>query len=355
MQVITAVPNLTRMLLWLIIISVIGVAISLLAPILGPFVLAFSCAYILLPGVDWLTRKRIPHSIAVLIMIVLLLLILVFLALLVLFVLQRELPILREQLPVLLVHFNNWLQPKLFELGIDVRLDFPELQKLLLDHIVASPEEMMRRIGQTLVFSGSALLNLVSFVIFLPLLLFYLLKDWRRLCARSVNLIPPRWRTAMMTTVTEVDYVLARYLREQLKVMLILAAYYTVTLWLAGFEVAVPVGLLTGLAIFIPYIGFSMGLLLALLAALLQFGDAYGFGMVALIYGLGQIIESFFLTPMLVGERIGLHPLAVIFALLAFGNVFGFLGVLLALPISAIFVVLLRRLHQLYQTSALYK
>lgn len=354
MQVIAALPNLSRILLWLIIISVIGLAINLFAPILGPFVLAFSCAYILLPGVEWLTRKRMPHNMAVLLMIVLLVMVLALLALLVLFILQRELPILREQLPVLLVHFNNWLQPKLFELGMEIRFDFPELQKLLLDHIVASPEEMMRRIGQTLVFSGSALLNLVSFVIFLPILLFYLLKDWRHLCARSVNLIPPRWRTPIMSTMTEVDDVLAQYLREQLKVMLILAIYYTVTLWFAGFDVAVPVGLLTGLAIFIPYIGFSIGLLLALLAALLQFGDAYGFGMVALIYGLGQIIESFFLTPMLVGERIGLHPLAVIFALLAFGNLFGFLGVLLALPISAIFVVLLRRLQHLYQTSALY-
>lgn len=343
-----------RALLWVAIIGTFGLVMSLLTPILGPFVLALICAYILTPGVDWLKAKRIPSYIAILSMLVVFAISIVLLLLLILFVLQRELPILREQLPAALNHFNSWLQPKLLELGIDIRFDFSELQKIFLDRIAASPEEMMRRISQTLVFSGSAILNLVSFVIFLPLLLFYLLKDWHQLFRQCANLIPLRWRASTTAVVTEVDNVLSQYIREQFKVMLVLAAYYVVALWIAGFDLALPIGLLTGLAIFIPYIGFGIGLLLALLAALLQFGDAYGLGIVGLIYGLGQLIESFFLTPLLIGERIGLHPLAVIFALLAFGHLFGFLGVLLALPISAICLVLLRRLHRIYQTSTLY-
>jgi predicted PurR-regulated permease PerM len=152
----------------------------------------------------------------------------------------------------------------------------------------------------------------------------------------------------------EVDSLLAQYLRGQLLVMLLLAAYYSVGLAVAGFDVALPVGLLTGLLVFIPYIGFSVGLLLAIVAAVLQFDTAHGLIAVAIVYGLGQFIESFYLTPRLVGERIGLHPLAVIFALLAFGQLFGFVGVLLALPASAILLVVFGRLRRHYLNSSFY-
>jgi predicted PurR-regulated permease PerM len=151
------------------------------------------------------------------------------------------------------------------------------------------------------------------------------------------------------------DRTLSQYLRGQLLVMGLLAAFYGIALTIAGFEIALPVGVFTGLAVFIPYVGYATGLALALLAAVLQFGNLYGFGAVAIIYGVGQILESFFLTPRLVGERIGLHPLAVIFALLAFGQLFGFFGVLLALPVSAIISTALREVRRGYLASSLYK
>ena len=137
--------------------------------------------------------------------------------------------------------------------------------------------------------------------------------------------------------------------------MMTLAGYYTVALAMAGFDLALPVGLFTGLAVFIPYLGYGLGLLLALMAAVLQFTGWYGLLAVAAIYGLGQVLESFFLTPRLVGERIGLHPLAVIFALLAFGHLLGFVGVLVALPLAAVLLVAARRLQQLYVASDLYR
>jgi predicted PurR-regulated permease PerM len=136
--------------------------------------------------------------------------------------------------------------------------------------------------------------------------------------------------------------------------MLVLATYYSVALAIAGFDVALPVGLLTGLLVFIPYIGFGIGLLLATTAALLQFDGLQGLIAIAIIYGLGQVIEGFYLTPRLVGERIGLHPLAVIFALLAFGQLFGFVGILLALPASAILSVAVKRLREHYLQSYFY-
>ena len=137
--------------------------------------------------------------------------------------------------------------------------------------------------------------------------------------------------------------------------MLVLATFYTSALALAGFELALPLGVFTGLAIFIPYLGFGLGAALALLAGVLQFASLYGAGAVLLIYGVGQVLESFVLTPRLVGERIGLHPIAVIFALLAFGHLFGFVGVLLALPAGALVLVALRRVRRAYVDSRLYR
>jgi predicted PurR-regulated permease PerM len=138
--------------------------------------------------------------------------------------------------------------------------------------------------------------------------------------------------------------------------MLALAVYYASGLALFGLDLALPIGVFTGLAVFVPYLGFGLGLLLALLAGLLQFAaPAQALLMVAVVYGLGQMLESFVLTPRLVGERIGLHPLAVILALMAFGQLLGFVGVLIALPASAVLLVALRRLRQTYMASPLYR
>lgn len=340
---------------WIAIITLLGLLLAVFAPILTPFFLAFIFAYLLTPGVDWLRRHRVPVGIAAVLMILLLVISLVLLFLLMLSVLQHEMPVLREQIPALLVRLNGMLAPKLAELGINLRLDFPELQKILREHIASSPDDMVNRISQTLLFSGATLINLVTIVIFVPLLLFYLLQDWHVLNRHALRFVPPRWHASVVGVSSEINVLLSQYLRGQLWVMVILSVYYTSALFLAGFDVALPIGLFTGLAVFIPYIGFTIGLILALLTALLQFGDAHGVLVVAGIYGFGQIVESFFLTPVLVGERIGLHPLAVIFALLAFGQLFGFLGILLALPASAVILVLLRHLNRAYHASNFYR
>ena len=201
---------------------------------------------------------------------------------------------------------------------------------------------------------GTTVLGWLATALLIPIVLFYLLLDWHALLARIGRFVPRRWTVAVEDMAHEVDSLLAQYLRGQLLVMLLLAAYYSTGLAIAGFEVALPVGIITGLLVFIPYLGFGLGLVLALIAALLQFGDLSGLVAVAVVYGIGQVIESFFLTPRLVGERIGLHPLAVIFALLAFGQLFGFVGVLLALPASAILLVAFQHLRRHYLASAFY-
>ena len=188
-----------------------------------------------------------------------------------------------------------------------------------------------------------------------PVVLFYLLSDWPQLLQRAWDIVPPRLRGPMASFLGECDVMLGQYLRGQVLVMLALAVFYSVGLAIAGFDLALPVGIFTGLAVFIPYVGFGIGLALALLAGALQFANLYGVLAVAAVYGLGQLIESFALTPRLVGERIGLSPLMVIFALLAFGHLFGFVGVLIALPVSAVGVVAARRLRATYLDSRLFK
>ena len=152
----------------------------------------------------------------------------------------------------------------------------------------------------------------------------------------------------------ETDEVLGQYLRGQLLVMGVLAVFYTVGLALVGLKLALPIGVFTGLAVFIPYLGFGLGLVLALLAAVLQFQAVLGVALVGGVYAIGQVVESMYVTPRLLGERIGLHPIAVIFALMAFGHLLGFVGVLIALPASAVLLVGIRRLKTRYLNSAMY-
>jgi predicted PurR-regulated permease PerM len=199
-----------------------------------------------------------------------------------------------------------------------------------------------------------AVMGWIATIVLVPVVLFYLLLDWHAMLARLALMVPRRWISLVTSMAVEADSLLAQYLRGQLLVMLVLATYYSVALAIAGFDVALPVGLLTGLLVFIPYIGFGIGLLLAVVAAILQFDGLQGLIAIAIIYGCGQVIEGFYLTPRLVGERIGLHPLAVIFALLAFGQLFGFVGILLALPASAILSVIVKRLREHYLQSPFY-
>jgi predicted PurR-regulated permease PerM len=236
-----------------------------------------------------------------------------------------------------------------------VRFDFPGLRNMLSDRFSASPEDLLVVLLNYVKMSGSALITVAGIVFIVPIVMFYLMMDWHMVMRRIEGVVPRRWVPKVRELTNETDALLSQYLRGQILVMVILAAIYSIGLTIAGFDIGVPVGVFTGLAVFIPYIGFGVGLVMAVLAALLQFGNWYGLAAVAVVYGFGQFIESFYLTPRLVGERIGLHPLVVIFALLAFGQLFGFFGVLLALPTCAVLLVGARQLRRVYLASDLYR
>lgn len=351
----TIIPNneQRQTLLWLSTGVLLCVLLWLLSPVLTPFVAAAIIGYMLNPGVDWLSARGVPRSLSVLIVMIALVLALTTIALIVMPVLAAQLPVLQERLPALLDAFDRAVRPALKQWGLAVHLD-SEAIKTLLAKKLAGAEGLGASMLTWVRVGSSAVLGWVATLFLVPIVLFYLLLDWHQVFTRIAQTVPRRWIALVTDMFQEADGLLAQYLRGQLLVMLLLAAYYSTALAIAGFEVAVPVGIITGLLVFIPYIGFGLGLILAIISAILFFSGWYGLVAVAVIYGIGQFIESFYLTPRLVGERIGLHPLTVIFALLAFGQLFGFVGILLALPASAMLSVVFGRLRQHYLNSSFY-
>ncbi len=344
---------------WVAIWAAFFLLLVTLGPVLTPFLAAAIIAYALNPGVDRLDRLRwrrigMPRALSVLIVVLLFFAAIGALFLIVMPVLQREAPMLQAQIPAFLAKLNDALAPKLHEMGLKVRLDSDGIRKIVSQQMATSGDEIWSAVLASAKVGGTAVLGWIATGVLIPVVLFYLLLDWHQMLARIAGAVPRRWIAPTMAMAGEVDTLLAQYLRGQLLVMLVLAVYYSAGLAIAGFDVALPVGIITGLLVFIPYLGFGLGLILALISAVLQFSDWSGLVAVAIIYGCGQIIEGFFLTPRLVGERIGLNPLAVIFALLAFGQLFGFVGVLLALPASAVLMVAFKHLRRHYLSSSFY-
>jgi predicted PurR-regulated permease PerM len=344
-----------RGLVWCAVSLVAFLLLWLLAPVLTPFVVAAVLAYALHPAVEALASRRLPRMLAVVLVEVVAIAALLALVLLVVPVIAKELPLLRDQIPLLADRLNKSLVPWLAQFGIHVALDPASIKAFVLKTLDANLDDWMGAVLNSARMGGSIALAFIGNAFLMPIVLFYLLADWPRLVERVRALVPPRSHDGVFGFIDECDSVLGQYLRGQLLVMLVLALYYSVALAIAGFELALPVGIFTGLAVFIPYLGFGLGLAMALVAGALQFSGWYGVIAVAVIYGIGQVAESVVLTPRLVGERIGLNPLAVIFALLAFGHLFGFIGVLIALPVSALLLVALRRAQAAYLGSKLYQ
>lgn len=326
----------------------------LLGPILTPFLLAFILAYIANPLVDRLSARRIPRALASVLVILTGIGLVVLLVLILVPLLRREALSISARLPLML----NWLSAQALpwlnqHFDLQLSLDAGTAREFLnghLDDARALATQLLASLGAR----GLALIGLVANLILTPVVMFYLLQDWHVFMQRLDRLIPRPWHGKARQILADVDRVLSEFLRGQVLVMSILALYYAIALWLAGLASAIPVGILTGLLIFIPYVGYSVGLVLALAVAALQFQGMGPVMAVLVVYGIGQVLEGFLLTPFLVGERIGLHPLAVIFALLAFGQLFGFVGVLAALPASAALLVGLRELKSVYHRSHFY-
>lgn len=340
---------------WFLIAAGCAWLLYLLAPILTPFVAAAMLAYICDPLVRRLGKHRISRTLATVLVMLGLLAVLVLMVLIMLPLLQKEVSMLVTRLPELVDAMRVKLLPWLHQqFGIVLSWDVSTLRGMLLDHLQnagMAASKMLPWLGG----GGSALLVIAMNVLLTPVALFYLLRDWPQLLGHIEQILPRRQHAKVLEIAGEVDSVLAEFLRGQLAVMLLMSAYYVIGLWLTGLEFALPIGLLAGMLVFVPYLGMITGLALATLGAFTQFDHFSSVLVVWAVFASGQLLEGMVVTPRLVGERIGLHPLAVIFALLAFGQVFGFFGVLLALPLSAVLLVALRHARAWYLGSALYR
>ena len=351
----TFTPTQIRAASWAAIALLSWLLLSLLAPVIMPFLLAAVLAYALHPLVERLHARRIPRWLGAGMAITLLMLVLAAVMLLIVPVITKQVPLLKEQVPALLDRLNDSLLPIAARFGIDLQVDVAMVRDWLRQLVAGHEGELVQGLLSSLRIGGSALAAVFGNLVLMPIVAYYLLLDWARLVERVKGLIPPRWRAGVQSFLDETDEVLGQYLRGQLLVMGVLAVFYTVALALVGLKLALPIGVFTGLAVFVPYLGFGLGLIMGLLAAVLQFQALLGVVLVGVVYVVGQTVESLYVTPRLLGERIGLHPIAVIFALLAFGHLFGFVGVLIALPASAVLLVAIRRAKASYLASELYQ
>ncbi|GAA6141862.1 AI-2E family transporter [Hydrogenophaga sp. 5NK40-0174] len=350
----TFTPTQIRAASWLAIAVAIWIVLSMLAPVLMPFILAAVMAYALHPAVERLAARKVPRWLGAGLAISVLMLLLLAVVLLIVPVVTKQVPLLREQIPLLLGRLNTVLVPLAERFGVELRVDVNQVRAWMQDLIAGHEGDLFKGLLSSLRIGGSAISAVFGNLILTPIVAYYLLLDWAHIVDRTKVLIPPRIRGNVQSFLDETDEVLGQYLRGQLLVMGVLAVLYTIGLALVGLKLALPIGVFTGLAVFIPYLGFGLGLILGLLAAVLQFQSVMGIAMVAGVYVVGQVIESMYLTPRLLGDRIGLHPIAVIFALMAFGHLFGFVGILVALPASAVLLVAIRRIKRGYMESELY-
>lgn len=340
-------------------LSGIALAISLiymLRPILTPFIISAILAYLGDPLVDHLQRFKLPRSIAVLVVFVITVLAVLLLVLLVLPMVTRELAALFAHMPDLLTWFQQQALPWLNQhLGVDVSALEPGKLASLLSENFVSAGQLAGNAILSVSRSGGAVFAFFLNLFLVPVVTFYLLRDWDDLVARIAALLPRNHVAKVSRLARDCDRMLGAFLRGQLAVMIGLAIIYTLGLSIAGLDNAVAIGVIAGLLSFVPYLGVITGVTLALLSALLQ---ARGWWLpleVLVVFGIGQLMESLVLTPRLVGERIGLHPVLVIFAILVGGQLFGFAGVLLALPVAAAGTVLVKHAHDRYLGSRLYQ
>lgn len=341
----------SRFFWYLAVISMVSALIYLLSPILTPFLLAAVIAYICNPLVTWLEARKIPRTLSTIFVMLMTMGIFISMVLILFPLFEKEVARLIEQIPFFLDLVKNQFIPWLENnFNIELQIDIASLKEMLAEHW-KSAGGVAAQVLPSLKSGGLILLAFLMNLVLVPVVLFYLLRDWNNLVKQVGELIPPVWQKQVFTLARDTDSVLAEFMRGETAVITIMSVYYVTGLWLVKLEFALPIGLISGILVFVPYLGTITGLALATFAAITQFQDWSGVLTVWAVVVTGQLLESMLITPRLVGERIGLHPVAVIFSLLAFGQLFGFVGILLALPVSAVLLVLLRHLHAQYMET----
>lgn len=328
---------------------------KLLGPILSPFIVSAVLAYILNPLVVKLQRRGVRRGLAALVVMSAAFLVLIALMLVIIPMLVEQVNSVVAKIPAIVdfvqskaIPWFNGYFGKYFTVNADtvtawLRSNLPALQ--------AQVQKWMPMLMQ----QGTSLAVWLGNLVMLPLLLYYFLRDWNRWADGLRTMVPRRYLDTYNRISGNMDRVLGEFMRGQLLVMIVMGLIYGIGLMLVGLDSGFAIGMVAGILVFIPYLGAFTGLLLATLAAVLQFNGWTGLLLVWGVFGIGQFLESFFITPQIVGERIGLSPFWVIFALLAFGQLMGFVGMLVALPLAAVAQVLLQEGKIVYLNSTFYR
>ena len=341
--------------LFLMILAVVsGWVFYQLLPVFMPFFVSALLAYLADPIVDKLESKKLSRTLAVSIVFAALFVVGLILLLIVLPLLTSQIGSLFKRLPDYLLIIQTSVMPWLNSMGLPVESFDINMLKQALTNYWSEVRQVAGGVFGYVTSSGVAVLQWLANLVLIPVVTFYLLRDWDLIVARFRELLPRRHAEKFISMTLECDDMLAAFIRGQLMVMFSLATIYTIGLAIIGLELSLLVGIIAGVVSFVPYLGLIVGIGLAGIAAFFQFHEWLPILMVMLVFGVAQVLEGVVLTPRFVGERIGLHPVAVIFSVLAGGQLFGFAGVLLALPVAAVIMVLLRHAHQRYLSSQIY-
>ena len=339
----------------LLLCVVVLALIYFLNPILAPFLAGIIIAYLGDPLVDKLEEIRVHRAIGVLLVFLAFVAVLCAATLVILPLMVRELTDLIGNIPLFLAWLQETASPSLVaRFGIDpfaVNLDN------LASGVMGNWQKTGGVFGAVLARvtqSGFAFLGALGVVGLTPVVAFYMMRDWDLIMARILDMVPRDLEPGFSRLCKECDEVLGAFLRGQLLIMFLLGVVYSIGLYAVGLDLAILIGMLAGLASIVPYLGFFVGIVAASIAAMFQFQDPVYLGYIGIVFLIGQALEGWVLTPWLVGEKIGLHPVAVIFAVLAGGQLFGFVGILLALPLAAVVMVFVRYLHKSYLGSEYY-
>jgi predicted PurR-regulated permease PerM len=328
----------------------------LLSPILPPFIAAILIAWLCNPLVQRLERAGRSRNVAVLFVFCLFFFFLTLALLVLIPIMWDQMAALVAGIPQLVEWFKSTAMPWV---ATKTHKDLAVLMDPT--HTIETVKNNMGDLRSIAAFimgyvskSGAALIVFISNLLLLPILSFYFLRDWPKLLERLREALPRAIEPKIVQLVIESNNVLGGFLRGQFMVMLSLGLIYAIGLWMVGLSTGLLIGFLAGMVAFVPYLGATFGIIAAVIASLIQYGDVHHLLLVAAVFAIGQTIESFLLTPWLVGDRIGLHPVMVIFAIMAGGQLFGFMGILLALPVASVINVLYKHMHTRYLNSNIY-
>jgi len=317
-------------------------------PVLIPFLIAFLLAYLLNPLVTRLRRWKIPRAISATLIFVVVLALILALLLWLIPLLGNQIALFIQKLPQMITWIEHALLPWVNHvLHTNIQLDLNHIKQALLNRMSGHGSDIATTLARTIFSSGFLVVGIAVNIILIPIVTVYFLSDWAKITAEGQRFIflSTQKRQTLVRLIRECGDVLAAFFRGQFMVMLGLAVVYSVGLSIVGVDLAILIGIGAGLLSIVPYLGFTIGIVVSLIATAIQFPGWIHIVAVLGVFAIGQVCESFIFSPLFVGDRIGLHPIAVIFAVLAGGKLFGFVGVLLALPVTAVIMVFIRYLR----------